>query len=344
MQQVTLLGIDLAKRVFQVCGLDRRGEVMFNRNVSRARLEAFIQQYPEATVAMEACSGSNYWGRRFQTLGHRTLLIPPQHVKPFVKGNKNDRNDALAICEASQRPGIRFVAPRTLEQTEVLMAHRVRDRLVRGRTQLINQIRGLLNEFGVVLPQGRSRLHERLPAVLEDPDNELTADAREMVGELLQEFLGLEARIKTLDRRIRRQARQQPVAQRLLGVHGVGPMTSSAAWAVLGDGEAFRSGRHFAANLGLVPSQHSSGGRQKLGAITKRGNRYLRFLLIQGAHSVVTTAHRHPEDRLSRWALKVLARRGRQKAVVAVANKLARILWALVAHHRPYQAEGWARG
>ena len=342
MTKVTLIGIDLAKNLFQVCGVDEDLGVCFNRQIRRSQLPTFIAQYPRVVIAMEACSGSNAWARTFQQAGHDVRLIPPQHVKPFVKGNKTDRNDALAICEAAVRPGVCCVSPRTLAQTDCLINHKARQRRVQARTQLCNQIRGFLNEYGLVVPQGRGALAAALPRLLEDSDNQLTAMARQTLADLWEEWQMLEARIVQIERRLEDAAGQHQTVQRLRQVHGVGKLISTAAWAVLGDGRAFRSGRHFAANLGLVPREMSSGGRQKLGGITKRGNRYLRFLLVQSGHTILRYASHHPHDHLSRWALALSQRRGHQVAAVAVANKLARILWAMVVHQRDYRPGGIA--
>jgi len=263
------------------------------------------------------------------------MLIPPQHVKPFVKGNKNDRNDAFAICEAARRPGMHCVPPRTLEQTDLLLAHRIRERRVRSRTMLINQLRGLLNEYGLVVGQGKETLKAALPGLLEEAENGLTVRARACLWQQWQEWQVLDRAIAQLDRDIREQARTQEAVQRLLAVQGVGQLIATAAVAMLGDGHVYKNGRHWAASLGLVPREHSSGGKQRLGGITRRGNPYLRRLLIQGAWSVVRYAGRN-EDRLSRWAQQLVERRGKHKAAVAVANKLARIIWSMLYHRSAY--------
>lgn len=335
--KVTLIGIDLAKSVFQVCGVNQAGRPVFNRQVRRKQLVASIQSYPDAMIAMEACSGSNYWGRTFEGMGFNVVLIPPQHVKPFVKGNKNDRNDAFAITEAARRPKIRSVRPRTLEQTDMMMLHRIRERRVVHRTSLINQLRGVLGEYGVVLHRGRQQLAEALPQVLEDPDNGLTPIVRRLCRSMMEEWRQLDQHIHELDRDIKRQAHSDESTIRLMAIKGVAEKTATTAVAFIGDGRAYQNGRHFSANLGLVPKEHSSGGKQKLGGITKRGNAYLRRLLIQGAWSVVRNAN-HGSDRLSRWAREVTARRGKHKAVIAVANKLARIIWSMLYHGTEYKA------
>lgn len=334
--KVTLIGVDLAKSVLQVCGVNQVGKVVFNHQVRRNRLHEKLLQFPDAAIAMEACSGSNYWGRELQKRGFEVFLIPPQHVKPFVKGNKNDRNDAFAITEAARRPRMQFVQPRTLEQTDILVLHKVIDRKVKARTALMNQIRGLLNEYGVVVSPGKERLLRALPELLEDADNGLTTAAREVLHSLLEEWWESDRQIQAHEAKLKRTAKQLEPTRRLMAVKGVAEKTATAMVGFAGEGKAFKSGRHFAANLGLVPSEHSSGGRQKLGGITRRGNNYLRRLLIQGAWSVIRYADRST-DRLSRWADSVMERRGKHKAVVAVANKLARILWAMLYHQTEYR-------
>ncbi len=334
---ISLIAIDLAKNVYQVCGVNREGKELFNRKLRRSKLGAFIAQHPDVPIAMEACSGSNYWGRHFQQQGHKVILIPPIHVKPFVQGNKNDRNDAFAISEAARRPRVRSVPPRSVEQTDLILAHRVRDRRIGDRTRLINQTRGLLVEYGIVIATGPAALRSALPLLLEDASNELTPMARQVLHDLLAEWRDLDARIEALDRSINSSARALPQARRLMEIHGVGVLIATAAVAKLGHGTQFKSGRQFSACLGLVPKEHSTGGVQKLGGITRRGDRYLRRLIIQGAWSVIRYADQR-EDRLSRWARDVVQRRGKHKAAIAVANKLARIIWAMVRYERTYQA------
>lgn len=334
--KVTLIGIDLAKSIFQVCGVNQAGKSVFNHQLRRNRLMEKLLQHPGATIAMEACSGSNYWGRELRKQGFRVLLIPPQHVKPFVKGNKNDRNDAFAITEAARRPNMRFVEPRNLEQTDMLLLHRLIDRKVRARTTLINQIRGFLNEYGIVVSPGKEILLRALPRLLEDGENNLTPAAREALHGMAEEWREADRQIKTQESALKRQARQLEPARRLMAVKGVAEKTATAIVAYAGDGKAYHSGRHFAANLGLVPREHSSGGKQQLGGITRRGNGYLRRLLIQGAWSVLRYADRS-DDRLSRWAMNVMHRRGKHKAATAIANKLARILWSMLYHQTDYR-------
>lgn len=332
--KVTLIGIDLAKNIFQLCGVNQAGKSVFNRSIKRAQLLTFLRTYPDATIAMEACSGSNYWGRELLSLGHDVKLIPPQHVKPFVKGNKNDRNDAFAICEAAQRPNLIFVQPRTLAQVDIIITHRIRERRIRIRTALTNQIRGLLSEYGIALPKGRNPLNLLLPELLEDASNQLTTIARQYMRELMEELRAINVAIGSLEKDIKLQARTHPDAKRLMGI--IAEIIATAAVSFAGDGSGYHGARHFSANLGLVPKEFSSGGKQKLGGITKRGNSYLRRQLIQGAWSIIRYASKS-NDRISVWALKVIERRGKQKAAVAIANKLARIIWAMLFHRSEYR-------
>lgn len=331
MNEITLLAIDLAKQVFQLHGVDARGVCVLRRQVRRAQLLRLIAQLPSCTVAMEACSGAHDWGRRIQALGHRVKLIAPQFVKPFVKGNKTDRNDAEAICEAAQRPGMRFVALKTVEQQQVLALHRMRSTLVKARTALANQMRGLLAEFGLVVAQGLPHLRRELPALLEDADNGLPPLLREELSVQAQRLRELDAEVHRLTQCIERQARGNERTRALMQRRGVGPLIASAFAAEVGDPRAFKNGRQVAAWLGLVPRQHSTGGKPTLLGISKRGDAYLRTLLIHGARAVVRTADRH-EDPPTQWVHTVKARRGVHKATVALANKMARQLWAQLAY------------
>ena len=335
--KVTLIGIDLAKSIFQVCGVNQAGKPVFNRTVRRNKLMELLIQHPDATIAMEACSGSNYWGRELQQRGYKVMLIPPQHVKPFVKGNKNDRNDAFAITEAARRPKLRCVQPRTLAQTDMIQVHRVLDRLVQQRTALINQIRGFLNEYGIVISRGKEKLFTAMPDLLEDADNGLTWSSRALYQAMYDDWRQMNEAINRIEKVLKSQAKADEAAQRLMKMRGVAEKIATATIAHAGNGSGYQSGRHFSANLGLVPKEHSSGGKQKLGGITKRGNRYLRRLLIQGAWSVIRNADNN-DDRMSRWARQLVERRGKHKAVVAVANKMARIMWSMLYHQSEYRA------
>ncbi|WP_458735239.1 IS110 family RNA-guided transposase [Zobellella taiwanensis] len=326
---ITLISLDLAKNVIQMCGVNQAGKAVFNRKVARHKVLELLSQYPQVPIAMEACSGSNYWGRALQQRGHQVMLLPPQHVKPFVKGNKNDRNDAFAICEAARRPNMTFVQPRTLEQTDISLVHRLRERRVGERTRLINQLRGLLNEYGIVLPGGKESLKQAMALLLEDASNELTPRARACCRDILEEWQQLDEAIQKIDTDIRQQCRDNEACTRLTDIRGVGPVTATAMVAFVGNGSQYRNARHFSANLGLVPKEHSSGGKQKLGSITKRGNGYLRTLLVQGAWSIIRHLNK-ATDRLSLWVKQLVERRGKQRAAVATANKLARIIWAML--------------
>ena len=335
--KVTLIGIDLAKNIFQVCGVNQAGKVVFNRQVRRAKAMELLIQHPDATMAMEACSGSNYWGRELKQRGFQVKLIPPQHVKPFVKGNKNDRNDAFAITEAARRPHLKCVEPRTLAQTDMIQVHRVLDRMIHQRTALINQLRGFLNEYGIVVSRGKEKLLSAMPDLLEDADNGLTSSSRALYQAMYDDWRQMNAAIDRVEKVLKRQAEADEAAQRLMKMRGVAEKISTATIAHVGNGQGYQSGRHLSANLGLIPREHSSGGKQKLGGITKRGNRYLRRLLIQGAWSVVRNADKN-DDRMSRWARQLIERRGKHKAVVAVANKMARIMWSMLYHQTEFRA------
>jgi len=326
---VTTLSIDLAKSVFQVCGVNQAGTEVFNRQVRRNKLLETVLLYPEAEIVMEACSGSNYWGRAFIQHGFRVKLIPPQHVKPFVRGNKNDRNDAFAIAEASRRPNLIFSQPRSIAATDMAVLHRIRDRRQSSLTRLTNQIRGLLNEYGIVIPQGVEPLRRHIPLVLEDAENELSHLMRAELQSLFEEWCMMESLIKQHDKAIEQYARNDEQATLLMTARGIGSITATALMSVMGSPAHYKNGRHFASSLGLTPSEHSSGGKQRLGRITKRGSRYVRKLLVQCAMSHIRHLNNRT-DNLSIWLKKLKERRGPQVAAIALANKLARISWAML--------------
>jgi transposase len=330
------VGLDVAKQIFQVHGVDRTGKVVLRKRLRRAEVAPFFAGVGHCRIGLEASGGAHYWFRVLGRLGHTVRLIAPQFVKPYVKSQKNDANDAEAICEAVSRPSMRFVAAKSIEQQDLQCLHRVRSRLIGCRTQLVNQIRGLLAEYGIVLPQQVSQLRRHLPAVLEDDGNELTISARCLFHSLYEELIELETRIASADQRIERAFRENSECQRIAAVEGVGPVTATAIVAALSDGKAFRNGRQFAAWLGLVPRQHSSGGKARLLGISKRGDPYLRTLLVHGARSVVYRA-KAKTDRRSRWINDKQQRLGTARACVAVANKNARILWSLVAKQQEYR-------
>jgi transposase len=335
MKQVKRIGIDLAKSVFQIHGVDAHENVVLRRQVRRAKLRAFFAQCPPCHIGMEACGSAHYWARELDRLGHTVRLIAPQFVTPYRKNDKNDGNDAEAVCEALGRPTMRFVPIKDEEQQAVLCVHRARSLLVEERTALANQLRGLLAEYGLVIPQGVARLRAALPGILEDAENGLPLLAREVFADLTARLQGLDTHIATYDRRILHLARTMAAAKRLLQVEGVGPLTATALVASVGDARLFKNGRQFAAWLGLVPRQHSTGGKSRLGRITKRGDVYLRTLLVHGARSLLRQRGKKTNAKLC-WAAALAERRGVNKAAVALAAKQARILWALLAHESDY--------
>lgn len=332
---VTTLGIDLAKNVFQLHGMDRHGKAVLTKRVTRAKLAETVANIPPCLIGLEACASAHYWARELEKFGHTVRLIAPQFVKPYVKSNKNDARDAEAICEAVARPGMRFVPAKTVAQQDIQAVHRIRERRVKERTALLNQIRGLLAEYGLVIPLKRNAVRQALPRILEDADNGLTALAREFVAELYEELGVLGHAVGAYDAKIERLFKANPVCRRLAEVEGVGPVTATALVAA-GDAGAFQNGRQMAAWLGLVPRQHSSGGKNVLLGISKRGDTYLRTLLIHGARAAVAAAKRK-QDARSRWITALAARRGASIAACALANKNTRILWALMARGEEYR-------
>lgn len=334
---VKTIGLDLGKQQFELHGVDARGRRVLHRRLSRGRLLRELGKLPRCLVGMEACGGAHYWAREVQRLGHRVKVMAPQYVKPYVRTNKNDANDAEAVCEAVQRPGVPGVAVKGPEELALQGLHRVRERLVGTRTAVVNQLRGLLAEHGVVLPRGRAKVRAALPELAGDGGQRLPGLLRELLADGYRELCELERRIAGYDRRIAQAAAADERCRRLLQVRGIGPLTATAMVGHMGAPGAYANGRQYSAALGLVPRQYSSGGHQRLLGISKRGDRYLRKLLVHGARSLVSRAQRS-EDRLSRWARAVEARRGRNRATVAVANKLARIGWALLAHGGEYRA------
>jgi transposase len=326
MEQITTVGIDLAKNVFSLHGVDAMGRTVLRRTVRRDRLVETVALLSPCLIGMEACSGAHEWGRRFQQHGHTVKLMAPKFVAPYRKSDKNDGNDAEAVCEAVTRPSMRFVPMKSVEQQALLALHRVRQGFVVERTAIINRLRGLMSEFGVVLPL-RSVSVRRLAAQAAEALPEL---AHRAIRDLLDQLRVLDERIGAYDKEIEAQARLSELARRLMTIRGIGATTALAIVASVGDAREFKNGRQFAAWIGLVPGQYSTGGRTRLGHISKRGDAYLRNLLVQGARSVLQSAGAH-QDRLSRWALEVQARRGYYRALVAIANKNARIAWALLA-------------
>jgi len=335
--KITMIGLDIAKSIFHLCAISAHGKLMKKKALKRKQVLAYMATLEPCVIAMEACGGANYWAREISKLGHTVKLIAPQYVKPFVKGNKNDYNDALAIAEAAQRPSMRFVPVKSIEQQDVQNFHRQRERLKKERTALVNQIRGLLAEYGLVITKGIAAVRAALPLVLEDGDNDLTVLSRELFAALLEELRALDQRLDDCEQRIKTATQDNQICRCLDEVLGIGPIIASATYAAAGDGKEFTNGRHYSAWLGLVPGQHSSGGRPTLLGISKRGNAYLRTLYIHGARSVLRHSA-NKTDRFSLWAQAVKERRGYNKACVAVANKLARIAWVIMAKGETYRA------
>jgi len=330
-------GIDLAKNVFQVHGVDEAEKPVLRKTLRRKQVLEFFAQRPPLLIGMEACGGAHYWARELTKLGHTVKLIAPQFVKPYVKSGKNDANDAEAICEAVSRPTMRFVEVKSAEQQAVQALHRVRARVVRARTALINEIRGLVAEYGLTIAKlGGSAVRRALPEMLEDAENGLPAGFRQLLDTLREELEAHDARLEHLNRQLDQEARSDERVQRLMAVEGVGVVTATAIVAAVGDARQFKSGRDFSAWLGIVPNQHSSGGKARLGGISKRGDRYLRTLLIHGARSVVKST-KDKADRRSEWIRTLAERRNKNIATVAVANKQARIIWALLARGDTYR-------
>jgi transposase len=336
-KKITTVGIDLAKSVFQLHGVDERGKVLLRKQVRRAQLLRFVSQLPRCLIGIEACGSSQYWRRELERFGHTVRLMSPQFVKPYVKSQKNDQSDAEAICEAVRRPNMRFVPPKSLEQQDLQGTHRVRQGLIEERTALINRLRGLLGEYGVILARRPATVRRELPDLLSDERNGLTGVARELIRDLYEHFLQLEQRIARTEALIERLGAGHEIVKRLQSVPGIGLLTATALVAAVGDAKAFKNGRHMAAWLGLVPRQESSGGKPRLLGITKRGDRYLRYLLVHGARSITTHAQRQPTQARA-WINALRERRGKLRAYVAQANKTARIAWAVMATGENYRA------
>jgi transposase len=339
--KITTVGIDLAKNVFQVHGVDERGKAVLKKQLRRDQMATFFVNLPPCLIGMEACGSAHHWARKLQGMGHTARLMAPQFVKPYVKSNKNDAADAEAICEAVGRPNMRFVPVKNVEQQAVLALHRVRQGFVKARTAQANQIRGLLGEFGIIIPQGIGYIASRVPDLIEDASNELPGTFRLLVQRLLDHLKELDRQVDELEAQILAWHRSSELSCKLAQVPGIGPITASALVASIGDAKNFDNGRQVGAWLGLVPRQHSSGGKSNLLGMSKRGDTYLRTLLIHGARSVIYRAGQRTES--CQWINGVVNRRNKNVAAVALANKNARIVWALLAHDRHYQA-GYVRG
>ena len=335
---ITTVGIDLAKLLFQVHGVDARGKVLLRKRLKRSQVVPFFSQLAPCLIGMEACGGAHFWARKLMEFGHTVRLIAPQFVKPYVKTNKNDAADAEAICEAVGRPNMRFVPIKNTEQQALLGLHRSRQGFVTARTAQANQIRGLLTEFGLVMPAGIRCIERKLPEFLEDAESGLSGASRALFARLLEHFRLLDRQVEELEGEINAWHREDSASQRLQAIPGIGPITASALVASVGDVNVFHNGRQFAAWLGLVPRQRSSGGKTNLLGISKRGDTYLRTLLIHGARSVLYCSKREPA-RTDGWLARVASRRHPNIAAVALANKNARTVWALLARGSEYQAD-----
>ena len=336
MEQASTIGLDLAKHIFQAHGADASGRVVFRKRLARAKVVPFFAAQAPCVVAMEACAGAHHWAREIGKLGHTVRLIPPAYVKPYVKRQKNDMADAEAICEAAQRPSMRFVPVKSEEQQASAVVFRARDLLVRQRTQCINALRGQLSEYGYVVAQGITHA-DAVVAHVEDPDTALPESARSILAVLVGTYKALDAQVQVLDAEMTRRAKADPVARRLMTIPGVGPIAATAITALVPAPEGFRAGRDFAAWLGLVPLQKSSGGKQKLGAVSKQGERTIRRLFVLGASAVVRWASQRGVPEGS-WLARMLARKPKMLVTVALANKTARTVWALLVKGGVYRA------
>ncbi|MFA0415182.1 IS110 family transposase [Vibrio renipiscarius] len=336
---IKVVGIDLAKTLFQVCVLSTDGKIVSNRKVKRDKLLDTIRQLPDKTaLAMESCATSHHWGRAFQQLGFSVALIPAQHVKPFVGRQKNDANDARVICEACSRPDIHFVPVKSVEQQDLKALRSVRKRLVEQRTALANQIRGLVAEYGIIFPQSIKVLRSQLPLAIEDAENELSYVMRGLLQTLYSDFIDISGKIDVITQKITALGQLHPRYSAIKSIPGFGPILTAALISEIGSGKQFKNGRQFSAWCGLVPKQNSTGGKSSLGAISKNGNRDLRTLFIHGARAVVRCGA-DKENAMGYWLRGIIARRGKAKTIVALANKLGRIAWHVLGKNTEYDID-----
>jgi transposase len=335
-QKFSVLGIDIAKQVFHLVGMNEQGTILLRKRLYRAQVMTFIAQLPPMLIGMEACGGAHYWARRFQEHGHEVKLMAPQFVTPYRKANKNDMRDAEAIAEAVPRSTMRFVPIKSVDQQDLQALHRVRERLMKARTALINETRGLLHEYGIIVPQGASTFRKHVLEKLANEATKLTPSSQELFQQLLEELAALDARIAAYDAQLAQVAQTHPVCQRLMTIPGLGELTATALVAAVSDASQFKNGRQFAAWLGLVPRQHSTGGKARLLGISKHGDLYLRKLLVHGARSCLRWVNRK-SDRRSQWVRSLMERRGWNRAAVALANKNARVAWALMSTEQVYR-------
>ena len=338
MTNITTLGIDLAKNVFQVHAADQFGHKLWSKRVSRTKLRETIMKLPTCLIGMEACGSAHHWGRVFKDMGHQVKLMSPQYVKPYIKTNKNDANDAEGICEAVTRPHMRFVPIKTIAQQNLSAIHRARRMVVTRRVQVSNHLRGMLSEYGIICQQGYAGLN-KLVEKIKAGDYEIFSPMPLWLSDMIDELEKSHDRVKAYDQEIKRQSVSSETAKRLLTIPGVGPISATAIEAKLGNVSSFNKGRDLSAFLGLVPKQNSSGGKERLCGISKRGDKYLRTLLIHGARSLIYSLAKKTEEPLTyyeRWILALVSRVGMNKAVVALANKNTRIIWALLKHGRSF--------
>lgn len=336
MGEISTIGLDIAKSVFQVHGVDGAGAVVVRKRIGRSKVLEFFANLPPCLVGVEACATAHHWGRELQALGHMVKLMPPSYVKAYLKRSKNDANDAAAICEAVTRPSMRFVPIKTKEQQAALMLHRTRQLLVRQRTMLSNAIRGHLAELGIVSAKGRNGTSELLGIIADVVDNRVSPTARGILDMLARQYIAIGAEIGSIDKSILAWHRSCEASRRLGEIPGIGPIVATALVAEIGDWKAFRSGRSLAAWIGLVPKQRTTGGKDRLGSITKQGNRYLRWLLVAGAMAVIRYAQKHGMKNRP-WLGRLMERRPTKVAAVALANKTARIAWAIMVHGDRYR-------
>src|ERR671932_2855336 len=335
-KKLSVVGIAIAKRVFHLVGMDEHGTILMRKRLYRAQVRAFIAQLPPTLIGMEACGGAHYWARRFREHGHEVKLMAPQFVKPYVKTNKNDLRDAEAIAEAVTRPTMRFVPTKDVDQQDLQALHRVRERLMGERTALVNEVHGLMHEYGIVIPKGVAKFRQAVVEKLESEQDKLTPLSQEMFWKLVEEFAALEKQLAYYQEKLEALATTHPECQRLMTIPGIGPLTATALVAAISDASAFKNGRQFAAWLGLVPRQHSTGGKERLLGISKRGDSYLRKLLVHGARTCLRGVGRR-RDRRSQWVQALMERGGWNRAAVALANKNARVAWVLLCTEEVYR-------
>lgn len=335
MKDIKVLGIDLAKNIFQLHGTNAKGKCVLRKRISREKLAEFVAQINPCTIGVEACMGAHYWARAFQGMGHTVKIMSPQFVKPYVMSNKNDRNDARGIAEAVTRPDMKFVPIKKIEQQDVLLLHRARELVMKQKMAQGNQIRGLLMEYGIVIPQGFSNV-KRLLEILEDNEDKLTPRSLSIFTQLYEQFKIYDGQLTMYDKQLEQLADQDTLCKEIMKIDGIGPMTASAIVATVGDASVFKNGREMSAWLGLVPKQHSSGNTVRLSGISKRGDCYVRKLLVHGARSVLNNCEKK-QDRRSLWIADKKNRCGYNKACVALANKNARIIWAIMAKGECYR-------